>query len=69
MEDTNKQKSKKRPHLRRILVGSDALNGTIYRDRTPRRNDPCPCGSGKKYKECCIRDAAYHYITRGTPFP
>jgi len=18
------------------------------------RNDPCPCGSGKKYKECCI---------------
>ena len=20
------------------------------------RNDPCPCGSGKKYKNCCIRD-------------
>ena len=19
------------------------------------RNDPCPCGSGKKYKRCCIR--------------
>lgn len=18
------------------------------------RNDPCPCGSGKKYKDCCI---------------
>lgn len=18
------------------------------------RNDPCPCGSGKKYKSCCI---------------
>jgi len=18
------------------------------------RNDPCPCGSGKKYKRCCI---------------
>ena len=18
-----------------------------------RRNDPCPCGSGKKYKKCC----------------
>lgn len=18
------------------------------------RNDPCPCGSGKKYKHCCI---------------
>ncbi|MCD6365552.1 MAG: SEC-C domain-containing protein [Planctomycetes bacterium] len=21
--------------------------------QTPRRNDPCPCGSGKKYKNCC----------------
>lgn len=20
----------------------------------PNRNDPCPCGSGKKYKNCCI---------------
>lgn len=22
---------------------------------TAGRNDPCPCGSGKKYKKCCIR--------------
>ena len=22
-----------------------------------RRNDPCPCGSGLKYKKCCIREA------------
>ena len=20
------------------------------------RNDPCPCGSGKKYKKCCMKD-------------
>ncbi len=20
----------------------------------PGRNDPCPCGSGKKYKKCCL---------------
>jgi len=20
------------------------------------RNDPCPCGSGKKYKQCCGRN-------------
>lgn len=19
------------------------------------RNDPCPCGSGKKYKKCCLK--------------
>jgi uncharacterized protein len=23
--------------------------------RTPGRNDPCPCGSGRKYKNCCGR--------------
>ena len=23
--------------------------------QTPGRNDPCPCGSGKKYKQCCGR--------------
>jgi SEC-C motif-containing protein len=21
------------------------------------RNDPCPCGSGKKYKQCCLKKA------------
>jgi uncharacterized protein len=24
------------------------------KEQTPGRNDPCPCGSGKKYKRCCI---------------
>ena len=23
----------------------------------PGRNDPCPCGSGKKYKHCCLGKA------------
>lgn len=22
-------------------------------EKTPQRNDPCPCGSHKKYKKCC----------------
>jgi len=25
--------------------------------KQPSRNDPCPCGSGKKYKQCCARKA------------
>jgi preprotein translocase subunit SecA len=24
-------------------------------DDGPGRNDPCPCGSGKKYKQCCMK--------------
>ncbi|GHT78555.1 protein translocase subunit SecA [Bacteroidia bacterium] len=26
-------------------------------EKTAGRNDPCPCGSGKKYKNCCGREA------------
>ncbi len=26
-------------------------------ERVTGRNDPCPCGSGKKYKKCCGKDA------------
>ena len=26
---------------------------TVVKDKEPGRNDPCPCGSGKKYKKCC----------------
>ncbi len=25
----------------------------INKDPKPKRNAPCPCGSGKKYKHCC----------------
>ncbi len=27
---------------------------TIHRGEKVGRNDPCPCGSGKKYKKCCL---------------
>ena len=39
---------------------SDLANLTIKKDAAPLikqiktgRNEPCPCGSGKKYKKCC----------------
>lgn len=30
------------------------------------RNDPCPCGSGKKYKSCCLQKAQQQgsFLTR-----
>ena len=28
-------------------------SGTIRKGKKVGRNDPCPCGSGKKYKKCC----------------
>ena len=40
--------------------GDDQLPGTPIVRATPRigRNDPCPCGSGKKYKKCCGQPGA-----------
>jgi preprotein translocase subunit SecA len=41
--------------------GLEATEGArtepIRRGPKVGRNDPCPCGSGKKYKHCCGRDA------------
>ena len=32
------------------------------------RNDPCPCGSGKKYKHCCLgKEAANHSLESHNP--
>ena len=32
---------------------------TIKATRKIGRNEPCPCGSGKKYKKCCIKKGIY----------
>lgn len=39
-----------------VWSGTDAepASETAYRRSRARRNDPCPCGSGKKFKHCCI---------------
>ena len=42
-------------HLNGMRILDRAQELTIKRDK-PKigRNEPCPCGSGKKYKKCCI---------------
>ena len=47
--------------LGRALWNSVPLPGNGFRPRPvaePERNDPCPCGSGLKYKKCCAPWAA-----------
>jgi preprotein translocase subunit SecA len=29
----------------------------VHGDQKAGRNDPCPCGSGKKYKKCCGKES------------
>jgi preprotein translocase subunit SecA len=33
--------------------GDGSVAQTVRREKKVGRNDPCPCGSGKKYKKCC----------------
>ncbi len=35
--------------------GTRQVSKPATKDKEPRPNDPCPCGSGKKYKYCCMR--------------
>lgn len=34
-------------------VHGSMIAPTVKNERKVGRNDPCPCGSGKKYKKCC----------------
>lgn len=38
-----------------VYSGQIVPKGETFRREAPKvgRNDPCPCGSGKKYKKCC----------------
>lgn len=42
------------------FVDGKELNAPTVRHEGPKtgRNDPCPCGSGKKFKKCCGTKAA-----------
>ena len=46
--DMERRLSERRQH--RSIVGLRTESGL----RKVSRNDPCPCGSGKKFKKCCI---------------
>jgi hypothetical protein len=41
---------------RKELYREQKKAGTIVKGKKIGRNDPCPCGSGKKYKNCCGRN-------------
>ena len=43
--------------LRQLWKSMGPRVESIRKDATPGRNDPCSCGSGKKYKKCCGANA------------
>ena len=61
MEETIKaQRSQLSDHLSSAQAshGDEVSTATAHKAQAAEkvgRNDPCPCGSGKKYKNCCGR--------------
>jgi preprotein translocase subunit SecA len=49
------QRKKERELAALQFTGGDAstTKAPVIAKKTAGRNDPCPCGSGKKYKKCC----------------
>ena len=42
---------------RKELYKQQKASGTVRKAKKVFPNDPCPCGSGKKYKKCCGKNA------------
>jgi len=61
-EEIEKRQRAIAPHVREIYRywlarrGEEVSASQPHRRTAPRvgRNDPCPCGSGKKFKKCCL---------------
>ena len=39
--------------LERAKTNEEVVEAEVEIGKKPKRNEPCPCGSGKKYKHCC----------------
>ncbi|BCB96645.1 protein translocase subunit SecA [Dissulfurispira thermophila] len=52
-EDESEIKIKSQQRLVYNRGDGGASQQPVHRDRKVGRNEPCPCGSGKKYKKCC----------------
>ncbi len=55
----NIQRKNERQMAQLQFAGGEASSSsaTVVRGAKTGRNDPCPCGSGKKYKKCCGANA------------
>lgn len=61
MNKEDKIDTRKKRTAQQLLVGEDAESPTLYRKNKLPRNKLCPCGSGKKVKNCCGVSQEYGY--------
>lgn len=53
--DQLNQKTIKQPEKLESEVKVEIHETIVNAGKGTKRNEPCPCGSGKKYKVCCLR--------------
>ena len=52
-KERHKKLKKETKHLFKSNIENEIISGLKITKKTGR-NDPCPCGSGKKFKKCCL---------------
>jgi preprotein translocase subunit SecA len=53
VERLEEEQQKRRKMVYNLGEAEAAQHQPVKSDKAAGRNDPCPCGSGKKYKRCC----------------
>jgi uncharacterized protein YecA (UPF0149 family) len=47
------------PSETHVKQGAQIVHGNKLLEEKLGRNDPCPCGSGKRFKRCCLRKGRF----------
>ncbi len=54
---TEKEKRRRNNDTKASNIQHNSFTPHVRESRKIGRNEPCPCGSGKKYKKCCLNKA------------
>lgn len=74
VEEAREQEAASNPNMAAAAMGATASydefmramrnKRPIKKDNHIGRNEPCPCGSQKKYKNCCLASGRYETYSR-----
>jgi uncharacterized protein YecA (UPF0149 family) len=57
--ETMSKRRKGFPSETRVKRGVRIVHGDKLLEEKLGRNDPCPCGSGKRFKSCCLKSGRF----------
>lgn len=47
------------PSETQVKRGTQVVHGEKMLEEKLGRNDPCPCGSGRRFKKCCLKKGCF----------